>query len=180
MIINIRGKNIEVTDALGEYVEKRIGKLDRFFDTETEAQVLLGVTRENNIIEVTILLNGMILRGEESTPDMYASIDLVVDKLEKQIEKYKTKLNRNLRQKASKRMIKQEREAKNVDLEEDEPQVVRVKRFAMKPMTVEEAVLQMNLLDHDFFLFFDAEVEAVSVIYRRKDGNYGLIEPEIS
>ena len=180
MIINIRGKNIEVTDALGEYVEKRIGKLDKFFDTETEAQVLLGVTRENNIIEVTILLNGMILRGEESTPDMYASIDLVVEKLEKQIEKYKTKLNRNLRQKASKRMVKLDREAQDADPLEDEPKVVRVKRFAVKPMTVEEAILQMNLLSHDFFVFFDAEVEAVSVIYRRKDGNYGLIEPEIS
>ncbi|UNC90766.1 ribosome hibernation-promoting factor, HPF/YfiA family [Candidatus Contubernalis alkaliaceticus] len=178
MKINLRGKNIEVTDALGQYVEKRIGKLDKFFDTETEAQVCLSVTRENNIIEVTIMLNGMILRGEESTPDMYASIDQVVEKLEKQVEKYKTKMNRNLRQKSVKRMIKADPEESV--LLEDEPKVVRVKRFAMKPMTVEEAILQMNLLDHDFFLFFDADVEAVSVIYRRKDGDYGLIEPEIS
>lgn len=180
MNINTRGKNIEITDALREYVEKRIGKLDKFFDTQTEAQVLLSVTRENNIVEVTIMLNGMILRGEESTQDMYASIDLVVEKLEKQIDKYKTKMNRSIRQKADKRTIKLDPELQNEEPVEDEPRVVRVKRFAVKPMTVEEAVLQMNLLGHDFFVFFDAEVEGVSVVYRRKDGNYGLIEPEIS
>lgn len=175
----IRGKNITVTDALKSYVQKRLGKLDKYFDTETEAQVCLSVTRENNIIEVTILLNGMILRGEEVTPDMYASIDLVVDKLEKQIEKYKTKLNRNLRQKAV-RLLKTEPALKTDEEEKDEPKVVRVKRFAMKPMTLEEAILQMNLLSHDFFVFFNAETEDVNVIYKRKDGNYGHIEPELS
>ena len=175
----VRGKNITVTDALKDYVEKRIGKLDKYFDTETEAQVCLSVTRENNIIEVTILLNGMILRGEEVTPDMYTSIDKVVDKLEKQVEKYKTKFNRNLRQKAV-NLLKVEPDLRPEEEVEEEPKVVRVKRFAMKPMTLEEAVLQMNLLGHDFFVFFNAETEDVNVIYKRKDGNYGHIEPELA
>ncbi len=175
----VRGKNITVTDALKDYVEKRIGKLDKYFDTETEAQVCLSVTRENNIIEVTILLNGMILRGEEVTPDMYTSIDKVVDKLEKQVERYKTKFNRNLRQKAV-NLLKVEPDLRPEEEVEEEPKVVRVKRFAMKPMTLEEAVLQMNLLGHDFFVFFNAETEDVNVIYKRKDGNYGHIEPELA
>lgn len=179
MKIILRGKNINITEPLKEYVEKRIGKLDKYFEQETEAQVCLSVVKDDNIIEVTILLNGMILRGEESTPDMYASIDQVIDKLEKQIEKYKNKINRNQRMKVS-RDLKVEPEIYKDEEEEEEPQIVRVKRFAMKPMAVEEAILQMNLLGHDFFVFFDAETEDVNVIYRRKDGNYGLIEPELS
>ena len=178
MKINLRGKNIDITEALQGYVEKRIGKLDRYFEKETEAQVLLSMTRENNIVEVTILLDGMILRGEESTLDMYASIDNVVEKLEKQIEKYKTKLNRN-KQKLG-RALAEETGAAREEKVEEESKIVRVKRFAMKPMVVEEAILQMDLLDHDFFVFFDAETEAVNVVYRRRDGNYGLIEPELS
>ncbi len=180
MIINLRGKNIDVTEALQNYVEKRIGKLDKYFEKETEAQVLLSMTRENNIVEVTILLDGMILRGEESTQDMYASIDNVVEKLEKQVEKYKAKLTRN-KQKLGRALAEETEVAREEKAEEEEePKIVRVKRFAMKPMVVEEAILQMDLLDHDFFVFFDAETEVVNVVYRRKDGNYGLIEPELS
>lgn len=176
MKINIRGKNIEVTEALSQYVEKRIGKLDKYFETKTEAQVNLSVTRGSNIVEVTILLNGIILRGEEVTPDMYASIDQVVEKLEKQVDKYKTRLSRNLRQKTPKVLPVETL----LEEEEEGAQIVRVKRFAMKPMMVEEAKMQMDLLGHDFFVFFDAETEVVNVLYRRKDGHYGLIEPEIS
>lgn len=174
MRLTVRGKNLEVTDALRDYVAKRLGKLEKFFELD-EVLVTLLVERENHVVEVTIPFNGMILRGEEETGDMYSSIDLVVDKLEKQIEKYKTRLlSRRYKTQAP-------REAQPVDREkevrEDEPKIVRTKRFAIKPMPVDEAVMQMNLLGHSFFVFTNAETEDVNVVYRRKDGNYGLIEP---
>lgn len=175
MNIMIRGKNIEVTDALRDYVEKRVGKLTRYFDDIQEAQVTLLVERDNHVVEVTIPVNGLLLRGEESSPDMYASIDLVVEKLEKQIEKYKTRLAKRLRGPSVKELagLRPEKEA-----EEESPKLVKVKRFAVKPMPVDEAIMQMNLIGHSFFVFANAETEEVNVVYRRKDGNYGLIEPE--
>ncbi len=173
MKLTIRGKNIQVTPALKEHVTKRIGNLGKFFETEEEAQIMLSVEKGRHRVEVTIPLNGYILRGEEETGDMYASVDLVTDKLEKQIEKYKTRLTRKLRG-ASIRDTAPEVRAK----EEDEPRVVRTKRFALKPMSIDEAIMQMNLLGHNFFVFSDAETEEVSVLYKRKDGNYGLIEPD--
>ncbi|MEW5953765.1 MAG: ribosome-associated translation inhibitor RaiA [Bacillota bacterium] len=171
MKIQVRGRNIEVTDALKEYVEKRLSKLDRFMDGLDEAQVTLKVEKDSHRVEVTMPVNGMILRGEETTGDMYASVDLVSEKLEKQVDKYKGKLMRR-RQPAG--------EQKGVFsyLPEDGPQIVKTKRFAIKPMAVDEAVLQMNLLGHSFFVFSNAETEQVNVVYKRKDGNYGLIEPE--
>jgi putative sigma-54 modulation protein len=174
MQIILSGKNIDVTDALRDYVSKRIGKIDKFFNSDIEAQVTLNVEKERHIVEVTIPLNGIILRGEEETGDMYSSIDLVFEKLERQIHKYKTKINRRVRKTAFKfDGVEQDR-----FVEEEQPQVVRVKRFAMKPMPVEEAILQMNLLGHDFFVFSNSETEEVNVVYKRKGGNYGLIEPE--
>ena len=177
MRIMVRGKNIEVTDALRDYVAKRLGKLEKFFELD-DAQVTLLVERENHVVEVTIPINGMILRGEEETGDMYSSIDLVVDKLEKQLEKYKTKLldrrPKNLQapvRELPADLLGQSNEA------EDMPRIVRTKRFAVKPMAVDEAVMQMNLLGHSFFVFTNADTEDVNVVYRRKDGNYGLIEP---
>jgi putative sigma-54 modulation protein len=116
------------------------------------------------------------LRGEESTDDMYASIDLVIDKLEKQIDKYKTKLSRKIRDGNIKSIVNEQVQRSPVD--EDEPRIVRTKRFTMKPMPVEEAILQMNLVGHDFFVFTNADTDQVNVIYRRKDRNYGLIEPD--
>ncbi|MEW6621856.1 MAG: ribosome-associated translation inhibitor RaiA [Bacillota bacterium] len=173
MNINVRGKNLQVTPALRDYVEKRIGKLGRFFDTNEEAQVTLSVARDRHRVEVTIPLNGYLLRGEEETGDMYASIDLVIDKLEKQVEKYKTRLARKLRDVTIKDF------ARSGEVNEDEePRVVRTKKFAFKPMPVEEAVMQMNLIGHNFFVFSNAETEEVNVVYKRKDGHYGLIEPE--
>ncbi len=171
MMVQVRGKNMEVTAALKEYVEKRLGKLDKYLDNLGEAQVTLAVERETHRIEVTIPINGMILRGEESTGDMYASIDQVVEKLEKQIEKYKGRLLRR-----SGRQVSEDRNAA-ADTDNNEPEVVRTKKFAFKPMAVEEAVLQMNLLGHNFFVFSNAETEQVNVVYKRKKGNYGLIEP---
>lgn len=173
MQIVVKGKNIAVTPALRRYAEKKLGKLSRYFNSIPEATVTLSVEKNRHIVEVTVPLNGgMLLRGEEETPDMYASIDLVVEKLERQIEKYKTRLARQIKAGSVLDL------APTPEQEEDEePKIVRTKRFAMKPMQVEEAILQMNLLGHDFFVFSNAETGEVNVVYRRRDGNYGLIEP---
>ncbi len=177
MQIHVRGKNMEVNSSLQEYAEKRLGKLEKYFDSNFEAQVTLSVAKEDNIVEVTISIDGLLLRGEESSEDMYASIDKVVDKLERQMHKYKTKINRKLRQRGIKELNEQYVSLQREEKENEEPQVVRTKRFVIKPMSVEEAILQMNLLGHDFFVFNNAETEDINVLYRRKDGNYGLIEP---
>ena len=173
MKVQVRGRNVDVTSALRDYVGKRVGKLDKYIDNFGDAQVTMRVEKDSHRIEVTIPINGMILRGEESTGDMYTSIDLVVEKLEKQIAKYKGKL-----QKRGARFVNGQKIAVPVAPYEDTPRIVRTKRFAIKPMQVDEAVLQMNLLGHSFFVFSNAETEQVNVVYKRKDGNYGLIEPE--
>jgi len=171
MKIIAKGKNIEVTPALKEYVEEKIGKLTRYLENIREAVATLSVEKERHTVEVTIYVNGngIILRGEETSHDMYASLDLVIEKLERQIEKYKTRLNRKV---SPKDLVAPQ------FTENEIGKVVKTKRFAVKPMDVQEAVLQMNLLAHDFFVFFNAHSEEVNVIYKRKDGNYGLIEPE--
>lgn len=170
MEMQVRGRNIEVTEALKNYVIKRVSKLDRFIDNLGSAQVTMTVEKESHRIELTIPINGMILRAEESTGDMYTSTDLVVEKLEKQIQKYKGRLQ--------KRGIRVKDLPKRVEIEEEAPRLVRTKRFAIKPMQVEEAVLQMNLLGHSFFMFSNAETGQVNVVYKRNDGNFGIIEPE--
>jgi putative sigma-54 modulation protein len=175
MNISVRGKNIEVTPALKDYAEKRIGKLGKYLGHEVDAVVVLSVARDDQTVEVTMPFNGMILRGEESTADMYSSIDMVVEKLEKQIERFKGKvLGRTKRDRCC--------SGKEVGAQQGsptyEPKIVKTKRFAIKPMHVDEAVLQMNLLGHNFFFFFNAETEQTSVVYKRNDGNYGLIEQE--
>ncbi|MCL0101422.1 ribosome-associated translation inhibitor RaiA [Peptococcaceae bacterium] len=175
MNINVRGKNVEVTPALKSYVEKRVGKLKRFFDGLGDAEVKLEIRKNRHKVEVTIPVNGMILRGEEATADMYASVDLVVEKLERQIERYKGKLYEKKARAAS--AIKAPEPLEKDKSEEDKFKIVKTKRFAIKPMAVEEAVMQMNLLGHNFFVFMNAETEQVNVVYVRKDGNYGLIEP---
>ncbi|MEG6615144.1 ribosome-associated translation inhibitor RaiA [Peptococcaceae bacterium 1198_IL3148] len=172
MNIIVRGKNIEVTQALREHAERRIGKLEKYLDGMGDAIVTLTVEKDFQRVEVTIPINGMILRGEEATIDMYMSIDMVVDKLEKQIEKYKGKIMERRSRGANGKVAAATKAA------EDGPRVVKTKRFAIKPMDVDEAVLQMNLLGHSFFVFFNAETEQVNVVYKRKDGNYGLIEQE--
>ncbi len=172
MQIRISGKNLEVTPEVRKYVQKKVGKLARYFTEPPSCQVTLAVERDRHIIEVTMALDGIILRGEEAAGDMFSSIDLVHDKLERQIRKYKTRLNRHIR-----RVGLAEEPPAPVE-EEEEERVVRVKRFAIKPMTVEEAMLQMNLLGHDFFVFANADDEAINVLYRRRDGGYGLIVPE--
>lgn len=171
MHITIRGKNMEVTPALRDYVDKRLGKIEKYFEYPIAPQVTLSIERDRHIVEVTVPVNGMLLRGEEETGDMYSAVDLVLEKLEKQIEKYRTRLTRRVRN------VDKGAQASYIE-PDDQPKIVRVKRFAVKPMTAEEAVLQMNLLGHDFFVFRNSESEDVEVVYRRKDGNYGLIEPE--
>ncbi|MGI6227468.1 MAG: ribosome hibernation-promoting factor, HPF/YfiA family [Peptococcales bacterium] len=177
MKINIKGKNLEVTPALREYVEKRVGKIQKYFEGELrEATVTLVVERELHRIEVTVPLNGYILRGEEETTDMYTSIDNVVDKLERQVRKHKTRINRKIKNISVLDLVPN---GNNGQEPQAEPRIVRTKNFALKPIPEEEAVLQMELLGHNFYVFLNAETEEVNVVYKRKDGNYGLIEPEL-
>ena len=172
----IRGKNIEITDALREYVEKRVGKVTKYFNKVGEISVLLTVNKERQIVEVTVpVQGGFILRGEESTTDMYTSIDLVVEKLERQIHKQKTKLARRFRGGFKQDLVEQAPIPDMADEAEDYP-VVKIKKFTVKPMDVQEAIMQMNLLNHDFFVFRDSTTEEVCVVYRRADGAYGLLE----
>ena len=176
----IRGKNIEITPSLREYVEKRVGKVTKYFEKVGEITVLLTVSKGRHIVEVTVpIQGGVVLRGEEATMDMYTSIDLVVEKLERQIHKQKTKLERRFRNGGFKAEAFEEQEKERpVDKRDENPEypVVKTKRFVVKPMDVQEAIMQMNLLDHNFFVFRDSETEEVNVVYRRTDGNYGLIE----
>ncbi|WP_369901837.1 ribosome hibernation-promoting factor, HPF/YfiA family [Bacillus manliponensis] len=179
MKFNIRGENIEVTPALKEYVEKKLGKLERYFDTFPEIKVNLKVYSDKQRVEVTIPFPDLLLRAEETNDDMYSAIDLVLDKIERQIRKHKTKVNRKLREKGSPKnlFILPEQTAVAVeDTVDEEMELVRTKRFDLKPMDVEEAVLQMDMLGHNFFVFTNAATNETNVVYSRKDGKYGLIE----
>jgi putative sigma-54 modulation protein len=179
MNYNIRGQHFQVTDALRDYVEKKLSRLDKYFEipVASEINVTLSVTKGKHTIEVTIPLTGVMLRAEEKSEDMYASIDLVTDKLERQIRKHKTKVNRKFRQGSGVRsLFREEGSAVSVLEEEEELELVRTKRFNLKPMDVEEAILQMNMVGHSFFVFANIDSEEVNVVYKRSDGKYGLIE----
>lgn len=190
--IRVQGKNLAVTDALRTYVTEKLSKLPRYFDQVQDAQVVLGVARDRNrgreqSVEMTVWCDGLVLRAEESSADMYASIDLAAGKLERQIEKYRSRMIEKRRQNESRKRQRQEESAEAAlragpssepPAEGSTPAIVRTKRFAMKPMTVEEAALQLDLLGHEFFVFRHAETLEINVLYRRHDGNYGLIEPE--
>lgn len=172
----IRGKNVEITPALREYVEKRVGKVTKYFDSVGEISVLLTVSKERHIVEVTVPVNSsLLLRGEESTPDMYSSIDLVVEKLERQIHKHKTKLAKRFRGGGFKAEAVADNLASSKAVDDDYP-LVKTKHFNVKPMDVQEAIMEMNLLNHDFFVFRDGQTEEICVVYRRKDGAYAVIE----
>jgi putative sigma-54 modulation protein len=177
MNITVSGKNIEITSALKNVVEKKISKLEKYFKPHIEAHATLSVEKNRQIIEVSIYFGGVVLRAEEVHDDMYAAIDLAVDTLEGQIRKQKTKLQKKYHEDSLRfQSIPDFRISDEDDVEE--PRIVKTKRFAMKPMSAEEAVLQMELVGHSFFVYQDAESSDVNVIYKRKDGNYGLIEPE--
>lgn len=188
MAVRVQGKHIAVTDALRAYAEQKLAKLPRHFDRVQDAQVVLSVARDSTrgraqVVEVTVWCDGLVLRAEETSEDMYTSIDRAVDKLERQIEKYRSRIIEKRRLDESRRRRRAQQSAESV-LEAQgtevptEPQIVRVKRFAMKPMTPDEAVLQMELLGHLFFVFRHAGTQDISVLYKRRDGDYGLIEPE--
>lgn len=177
MRINITGKNIDVTAALKQMVEKKLGKLERFFRPETPVNVVLSVDGYRQICEVTIPFSGVVLRGEVSTDDMYASIDEVLEVLERQIRRHRTKLAKRFRGGETPELPAWADEDDGDEEAADGPKIVRTKRFAIKPLLLDEAALQMQLLGHDFFVFLNADTEEVNVIYKRKDGNLGLIEP---
>ena len=172
-------KKVQVSDELREYAEKKIGKLDRFFKTDSEAFVTFTIERGRHIAEVTLRNNGMFYRVSEATSDMYASIDSAVASIERQIRKNKTRLEKRLRDGAFEREIKPSVSQLVPDEESDDFKIIRTKKFAIKPMTPEEAILQMNLLDHEFFAFRNQEDnDAFSIVYKRKNGGYGLIDSE--
>ena len=179
MNIQYVGKNVEVTDALREVTEKKLDKLEKYFEDPIDGHVTFSTQKNNKTIEVTINLPGTIIRAEETSDDMYASIDKSIDILERQIRKYKTKLQKRYREGQTIRFENVMPLDLQEDEEDDKPNIVRRKRFNIKPMNYEEAVLQMELLGHNFFVFISDETDGVSVLYKRKNGDYGLIEPQI-
>lgn len=175
MRITLSGKNIEVTEGLRQAVEDKLSKLERYFTPETDIIVTLSVEKERQKIEVTIPVKGNIIRSEQVSNDMYVSIDLVEEVIERQLKKYKNKI---IDQKQSAPNFQKEYIDKEVE-EDDDVKIIRTKRFDIKPMYPEDACVQMELLGHNFFVFQNAETEEVNVVYKRKGNTYGLIEPEL-
>lgn len=175
MKLIISGKNIDITGALKEAVYEKIGKLERFFTPDTEAQITMSVQKERHIIEVTIPIKGHIIRAEEYSNSMYSAIDNVVDILERQLIKYKKKI---IDKHHSGGNLKKAFINNDEHFNDEEIKIVRSKRFAIKPMDIEEACIQMELLGHDFFVFRNSDTDEVNVVYKRKGSAYGLIEPE--
>ena len=174
MNLVISGKNIDITEGLRAAVEEKIGKLERYFNDSTEVHVTLSTEKNRQKIEVTVPMKGTIIRAEETSTDMYVSIDLVEEVIERQLRKYKNKLiqkEQNVAQ-LNKGFVDED------SYEEEEISIIRSKKFAMKPMDPEEACVQMELLGHTFFVFRNSETDEVNVVYKRKDNTYGLIEPE--
>ena len=176
MRVSVIAKNTTATPALKDMVEKKLSKVDRYFNPEVEAKATLSVQKNKQKVEITIPFNGIVLRAEEATDDMYKSIDLVVAKLERRIRKQKTKLSR--RNNESLRFKTFDEVAVEDELIEENGKVVKTKKFGIKPMSVEEAILQMGLVGHNFFVFQDADENKIAVVYKRKDGDYGLLEPD--
>ena len=171
----IVGKNIEVTEGLRAAVEDKIGKLEKYFTAETEAHVTLSVEKDRQKIEVTIPVKGNIIRSEQVSSDMYVSIDLVEEIIERQLKKYKNKL---IDKKQSSPYFRQEFIEKDY-MDDEEVHILRSKKFDIKPMYPEDACVQMELLGHSFYVFCNAETDQVNVVYKRKGNTYGLIEPEV-
>ncbi len=174
MRIIISGKNIDISDGLRQAVEEKLSKLERYFTPETDIMVTLSVEKERQKIEVTIPVKGNIIRSEQVSNDMYVSIDLVEEVIERQLKKYKNKI---IEKKQSAANFQKEFIEKEMEDDED-VKIIRTKRFGMKPMYPEDACVQMELLGHNFFVFQNAETEEVNVVYKRKGNTYGLIEPE--
>ncbi|MBP3451764.1 MAG: ribosome-associated translation inhibitor RaiA [Agathobacter sp.] len=176
MRITITGRNIELTPGIKEVVEEKLSKLEKYFKPDTDVNVTLSVEKDRQKIEVTIPTKGHTIRAEEVSNDMYVSIDLVEETLERQLIKYRTKI-------ISKKMnaaanFKAEYLEERIEEEDEEIKIVRSKRYDLKPMYPEDACIQMELLGHDFFVFVNAETDEVNVVYKRKANTYGIIEPE--
>jgi putative sigma-54 modulation protein len=179
MRLQVKGKNLEVSDSIREYAEQKIGKLGRHLNDPTRVEVELAVEKnpsisDNQVAEATVWTKGPVLRAREASSDMRASIDQLADKLQRQVKRY--------RQKRRSRSSRQERgrpEGVPIGADGTEPMIVKSKQFPVNPMTPEEAVLQLELVGHDFFVFQNADSNGVNVVYRRRDGHYGLIEPQI-
>lgn len=173
MNLLIHGKNIEVTDPIKLYIEDKLGRVEKLLGDlpHVNIHVQLATIKHTHQFEVTIPLGDITIRAEEATDDMYKAIDLVEEKLKRKIRKIKTKENRHVHEKPDYTLPNF-----MVDYEDDQAEVVRLKRFDVKPMNVEEAILQMNLLDHNFFVFLDADTNEMNVVYKRKAGDYGLIQ----
>ena len=189
MQLIIKGKNVEITDWLRQYVEKKVNRLDRYLPDIQEARVELSVqqtrsSQDRQVAQLTVRSNGVILRAEERTDDMFAAIDAVVDKMNRQVARYKGKrVDRWQGQRVNRPDVELPpigEEVMEELAEEQERSIVRVKRFVVSPMDEDEAIEQMELLGHDFFIFFNPNSGKLSVLYRRKDGNYGLLEPELA
>lgn len=175
MKLEFLGKNLDLTDALKEQAEKKLSKLDRYFQEEIPAKVTFSTKKGKHKVEITVFLPGHILRAEESTDDMYASIDIAVQALERQVRKYKTKLKKRYQNTESIRFDNFEQEKIDASEEQVGGKLIRNKDFDLRPMSIDEAILQMDLLNHNFFIYLDADNDEVCVVYRRKDGNYGRI-----
>ena len=173
----ISGRNIDITDGLRTAVEDKLGKLERFFTADTEIIVTLSVEKERQKIEVTIPVKGNIIRSEQVSNDMYVSIDLVEEIIERQLRKYKTKI---INKKQNVETFQPEFIEKDYEDDTNEIKIIRTKKFGFKPMYPEDACVQMELLGHNFFVFLNAETEEVNVVYKRKGNTYGLIEPDFS
>jgi len=179
--LQVKGKNVEVSDSLKTYAQEKLGKLDKHLNDGARLELELAVEKnpsisENQIAEGTIWTKGPVLRARETSADMRASIDLLVEKLERQARRYRDKRRRGPGRVSG----NHEPEAIPVVPDEESPVIVKTKQFAVKPMSPEEAVLQLELIGHDFFVFQNDETNAVNVLYRRRDGNYGLIEPQVT
>jgi putative sigma-54 modulation protein len=175
--LQVKARNVDVSPALKEYAQKRLGKLEKHLNESARVELELQAERnpsiaQSQVAEATIWTKGPILRARESSPDMKASIDALVDKLERQAQRLRDKRRRGGRT--------HDHEQAQAGREEGQPLIVKTKQFAVKPMSPEEAMLQLELIGHDFFVFQNAETNAVNVIYRRRDGNHGLIEPQVS
>ena len=181
MRLQVKGKNVEISDSLRLYAQEKLGKLDKHLNDAARLELELAVEKnpsiaESQIAEGTIWTKGPVLRARESSPDMRASIDLLVEKLERQARRYRDKRRPRTGGRAGAAV---EAETVAVVTDEESPVIVKTKQFAVKPMTPEEAVLQLELIGHDFFVFQNADTTDVNVVYRRRDGDYGLIEPQI-
>ncbi|GAB5047108.1 ribosome hibernation-promoting factor, HPF/YfiA family [Thermodesulfovibrio sp. TK110] len=171
MKITIRGKNIDVTEALKQYIEKRVSKFERFLNDASEAIVTISTEKFTHKIDVLLKVNGHLIQAEGKTEDLYSAVDQVVEKLEKQVLKYKEKVQNKNKKEAIKYP------SASFEEKEEPKRIVKYKKFDLRPMSPEEAVDQMELLDKDFFIFLNSFTGDVNVVYRRKDGNFGLIEP---